>query len=422
MFYLFGAQLALFLSLILLSKKGKTSSDSILTVWLVSIGLYLVLCYFRITNLDLNYPFLLGVIFPFPLIQGPLLFLYTAALTNQLARNKVLNFLHFLPALFSVLLFLPFYTLSSSDKILLFKNSGKGNETVMRINVFLILISGVIYIVWSLILLKRHKKNILNQFSNTDKINLKWLQYLIYSILVIWLFVFYGNDHLIFSCVVLFVTFLGYYGIKQVGIFSSNKLSSDDKKALFEVEKSNESLLSDPESTKRIEHPNTQLANSDTPVLVTLTEVPEADIKAGALKITDAETEEKKKYQKSGLTNEEALKIHGKLSEMMIAEKYYKNPELNLLELSKKLSIHPNALSQVINSIEKKNFYDYINDLRVAEFKEMVILPKNKKFTLLALALECGFNSKTTFNRNFKKSTGLSPSEYLNTLQVDISE
>ncbi|MGL5892326.1 MAG: helix-turn-helix domain-containing protein, partial [Bacteroidia bacterium] len=70
----------------------------------------------------------------------------------------------------------------------------------------------------------------------------------------------------------------------------------------------------------------------------------------------------------------------------------------------------------------QKNFFDYINELRTTEFKRMAVLEKNRKYTLLSLALECGFNSKTSFNRNFKKATGLSPSDYLKSVNVEMQE
>jgi AraC-like DNA-binding protein len=83
--------------------------------------------------------------------------------------------------------------------------------------------------------------------------------------------------------------------------------------------------------------------------------------------------------------------------------------------------VHPNILSQVINTFERKSFYDYINGQRIEEFKKVIATPDSRQFTLLALAFECGFNSKTAFNRNFRKSTGLSPSEYLRQVHIRLA-
>jgi AraC-like DNA-binding protein len=93
---------------------------------------------------------------------------------------------------------------------------------------------------------------------------------------------------------------------------------------------------------------------------------------------------------------------------------------LTLDELAEKVKVLPHILSQVINTIEQKSFYDYVNLKRVEDFKKAVALPENKKYTLLALALECGFNSKTAFNRNFKNVTGLSPSLYLKQFHIQL--
>jgi AraC-like DNA-binding protein len=102
----------------------------------------------------------------------------------------------------------------------------------------------------------------------------------------------------------------------------------------------------------------------------------------------------------------------------MTEKKLYQTPELTLNIVSKELNIHPNTLSQVINSVEQKNFFDYVNTLRIEEFKHRITNPDNHKYTLLSLAYECGFNSKTSFNRNFKNLTGKSPSEFLKESKV----
>jgi AraC-like DNA-binding protein len=77
------------------------------------------------------------------------------------------------------------------------------------------------------------------------------------------------------------------------------------------------------------------------------------------------------------------------------------------------LNTQPNYLSQILNELEGKNFYDYINTLRTEEFKRLIAIPDNRKYTLLALAQQCGFNSKSSFNRYFRKVTGQSPSEFM---------
>lgn len=99
---------------------------------------------------------------------------------------------------------------------------------------------------------------------------------------------------------------------------------------------------------------------------------------------------------------------------MMQEQQLFKNSELPLTGLAERLGTHPNYLSQFINEKEGKNFYDYVNLMRVNAFLKMAIISENQRFTILSLAFECGFNSKSAFNRYFKKTTGQLPSEYLN--------
>ena len=94
----------------------------------------------------------------------------------------------------------------------------------------------------------------------------------------------------------------------------------------------------------------------------------------------------------------------------MQTEKLYLNPELTLSTLSEQLNTHNSLLSNVINTGFQKNFNDFVNAFRVADFQEKVKDPTLSHYTLLALAYECGFNSKSTFNRAVKKATGELPS------------
>jgi len=96
----------------------------------------------------------------------------------------------------------------------------------------------------------------------------------------------------------------------------------------------------------------------------------------------------------------------------MEQEKLYKNAELTLSKLAESLQLKDAALSQVINSKFDKSFYDYINSLRVDECVKMIADERNQNYTLLSIAFDCGFNSKSSFNRNFRKFTGKSPSDF----------
>lgn len=363
MFYLGGVGLAFFLTLLLLSKKRKTIADKILVSWLLVITLHLLLFYFR--NEDL-YPQLLAADFPLPLIHGPFLYVYTIALT----RSRVLRalFLHFVPSLAVLLYLIPFFALPAEQKIYIFKNHGIGYEVFNVIRDFGNIISGVVYVVLSSVALWKHRISIVHQFSSIEKINLQWLQYLIYWIGAIWIFVFIGIEDLIFGAVVLFILFIGFFGIRQVGIFHSSDRGS------------------------------TTEAQPDVSEAIT----------------------EKRKYQKSGLSTDSSSTLHRDLSQLMSTEKIFRESELSLTDLAKRLNTQPNYLSQVINEREGKNFYDYINSLRIEEFMRLVTNPDSRKYSLLGLAQECGFNSKSSFNRYFKKVTGKSPSEFMQTVSAPV--
>ena len=100
----------------------------------------------------------------------------------------------------------------------------------------------------------------------------------------------------------------------------------------------------------------------------------------------------------------------------MESQKPYLNPELNLSDLAEELEMTRAQLSQVINSGFNKNFNDFVNQFRVNAFKEKLNEGQHKQLSLLGIAYDCGFNSKATFNRVFKKLTQTSPTEFLNSI------
>lgn len=377
MLYLSGIIISFFLSLVLITKRNKSQADYILLAWLIILGIHLLTFYFYFTQ-QFRYPALIVLGFPLPLIHGPFLYLYTHLQTSSQRFNK-LQLLHFLPVLVTYLLYAKFFLLSHDQQAEVFTNHGQGYKTQLTINLYAIYISGIIYVTFSLIRLFKFRKTLPDRFSNIEKINFNWLLYLILWIMVIWIVVlFVQKDEFIYGAASLFVLWLGFFGIRQVQVFTHN--DSNPPKPVVENHQHN--------ATHKIELPRALLLS-----------IPEDSVNL--------------KYQKSSLTEEDIAEIHEKLQRLMAEQKPFKNPDLTLDELAKSLNIHPNYLSQVINSKENKTFYDLINEKRVDAFIKNITQPVNQQYTLLAIAYDSGFNSKASFNRNFKKYTGYTPSHYL---------
>lgn len=131
---------------------------------------------------------------------------------------------------------------------------------------------------------------------------------------------------------------------------------------------------------------------------------------------TDQKIDNHSKYAKSGFGEKEIQTLGKKLSDLMHNEKPFLDPQLSLKKLAEMMDISPNKLSQVINSQKDKNFFDFVNSYRIRELTELLKEDENKQYTILSLALDAGFNSKSTFNASFKKLTGLTPSEYLKSI------
>lgn len=276
------------------------------------------------------------------------------------------------------------------------------------IRIILLQVSGFVYVLWSLWLLRKHKQHISQEFSYEERINLNWLRYFVYGLAAIWMIiVFTRSDYYIFGGAVLFIVFLGYYGIKQVGIFTPANLYKAETEITGEQptniarEKTSTQfhfIEKQPEPVIQVPAANTLLPSNEKEILI---------------EVETARPAQRKKYANSGVTEKMSNDIHKRLTHLMGIEKFFTEPELSLSMLAEKIKVHPNYLSQVINEKEEKTFFEYINTLRVEEFKRLVALPESKQFTIMSLAYDCGFNSKSSFNKNFKKATTLSPSEYL---------
>ena len=122
------------------------------------------------------------------------------------------------------------------------------------------------------------------------------------------------------------------------------------------------------------------------------------------------------KYRKSNVSMEECHRLADELDMLMQEKRLYVNPDLKIADLASVLNVSPYTLSYVFNQFLNKNYYDYLNDYRIAEFKRLLNEDEYSKYTLSALAELCGFSSRTSFFRYFKKITGITPNEYVQSI------
>ena len=106
-------------------------------------------------------------------------------------------------------------------------------------------------------------------------------------------------------------------------------------------------------------------------------------------------------------------KLITKLKTKMEVDKIFFDPSLTLRGMAETIDLHPNKLSWLLNEKIGKNFNDFINSYRLKAFQEKALDPQNGHLTLLGLAYESGFTSKSVFNDFFKKNTGLTPKAWV---------
>ena len=368
-----GAAHALYLMVLVALKKKRPGPDTILAAYFATFFVMLATAFgaFAYDIEDL-------LIFHLnsSLLLAPLLFLYITALIQTSKPPFYRRAAHLLPYLLTWLywLFL-FATESEQDLNALFAQTDEaqfplGFTGALTVDALAI----PVYVVWALWLLERHRRTIRHTFSYTEGVDLKWARVLTYGIGLFWLGIVVSealgtgvklntdneNIQTGYALSTFFLYYLGYFGLKQ------GRLYADSQPAL----------------------------SQDPPTL------PEAAPPAP-------------KYIKSGLKTEEGQAYAETVIAYLEAEKPYLQSRLSIQNLAQALEMPEHVLSQVINEHLNGSFYDLINRYRVDEFKARAANPRNRHFTLMAIALDCGFNSKSSFNRIFKKYEQRTPTEFL---------
>jgi YesN/AraC family two-component response regulator len=123
------------------------------------------------------------------------------------------------------------------------------------------------------------------------------------------------------------------------------------------------------------------------------------------------------KYLKSGLTPSLSVELKEELINLFTVQKVYRDSSLNLETLSEKLNTTRHNTSQIINEHFDMNFFELINKFRIDEAIDLLIEDKNGNLNIIDIAYEVGYNNKVTFNKAFKKTTSLTPTEFIDSVK-----
>ena len=326
------------------------------------------------------------------LLIGPVIFFYTQSLLNQSFSLQKKDWLHLLPAfiylLYSLLVFI-------TDKLVLqqyfFYANGRDKDLDSWYQMAG-LVSMLVYGLLSIRYYALYKKIIYQATSFADKLLFNWVKKYLFAfffmqLVMLCLLLFYPRwgsfsqkwwYYFFFACLYYYIALTAYANqIKSIVFFRASNWLNEPVYLLNEYKQP-----------------------------------------GGLLPLPLIEKENMLTLDAASATEKDSLLPEledwkQKIAAQMETEKLYQNPELTLKELAEKLCSNTAVISKAVNQGFKMNFNDFVNQYRIKAVKILFKKGEHKTQTLLAIAFECGFNSKTTFNRAFKKHNGLSPKEYL---------
>jgi AraC-like DNA-binding protein len=365
-----GISQSFFSGLLISTKKPLTTANRLMAAWLFMICIELIFALINSTVLEMySFQFI-------TFTYGPLMYLYVKFMANPKRKFNWLSMLHFIPflAFFIVSVIFRSEPLVRDLRSFFVPDKFISLRIVYGISFFL---SITIYSVLAFIEIRKHQSNLKNLVSYTSGvITLNWLKivsisfYAAYFVLfilgglnMIGNYIPFDPYFVIFGFITLFTFLYSFYGIKQPVIFGQ-ELKEED------------------EVNRR-----------------------------------DAE-----KYTRSGLKDEQASDYLEMLITYVEINKPYLDRDLSIHDLSLMTGIPRHFITQVLNEKYKRNFFTFINEYRVKEAVERFSDMKYSNYTILAIAFDSGFNSKTTFNSIFKNQTGKTPSEYRAKITVNTEQ
>ncbi len=378
--FVIGAFQAIFMVLLVITKKNRSHVDIPLIVYLsvtaIHFGFYI---YFN--NYTSTGNFLAIWATGLQLLYGPLMHFYIIELIIKKPYKISWYVKHLIIfVIWGVVYNLPNFFDTNFDVYVengFLKLSGTPPK-FLYIFSYSAILSGGGYSIWNLIILHKYRKNLKTNYSSIDQVNLNWVSNWAYLFLFSFIVIFavslmpvsqYFIKISIAVSVTLVVTYIGFSGYRQTNIFFDVMGSK-----LYDVQRR-------------------QSLNS-------------------GLDKTDSLLTEKIKYSKSGLSSKNSAELIDMLENAMNVKKAYLNEDLSLHGLAEEIGVSRQVLSQLINDNYKKSFYELINGYRVKEAQRILEDNTSSNLKIAAVGYDSGFRSRSTFYKFFKKKIGVTPVEY----------
>ncbi|SEB46935.1 AraC-type DNA-binding protein [Tenacibaculum sp. MAR_2009_124] len=241
-----------------------------------------------------------------------------------------------------------------------------GNSSLQMILVLLLIGHAFLYTLLSYLKIRKHQRKINLFSSNISEIDLNWLVYIIGAIIftsitiAIFNSIYFGLPLNLYANIIMLgiAFFIAYHSLRQKEIFPKNE---KHRKEVISIEKDEKKF----------------------------------DI-----------------IKRKLIEDEDLVRLKSKLNSLMKESELYLNHDVNLASLSEEMKVTTHQLSYIINKGFNQNFFQFINTYRVQKAKELLSDTSTDKLSILGIAYESGFSSKTTFNTTFKKLTNQTPSEF----------
>ncbi len=376
------AQGALLAFALLTTKHNNKTANYLLSVLIILFSYYTLIKILSNTSEILNYPYLIRTYRPIFILACALIYFYCKALANPDFKFTYKDSLHLVPFGIYALIMLPFFFSDPATKIASLSLQPFTLSWIIERGFWVIVFFS--YFGLSFRIIHIYQQHIKDIFSNIEKVKLNWLKNLLFAFAAIWMTallrfltaygkVGYENKFLvpILLCMIIFL--IGWYALRQPEIFSDR--------------------------WDKVINANNQQSVS----IVSVEKNPQKE---------PARLKQPPKYEHSSLRERDISRHKDNLINYLEQEKPYTEPDLKLQDLADHLNIPSYQLSQIINTEIQQNFYDLINSYRIADAKQRLLDPKSQNITIIAIAYDVGFNSKSTFNNAFKKYTKMTPSQF----------